>query len=615
MANKESMNQKSKPNTSKSTSKGKTASASKGRPASAGKGKSASAGKRTYADRSAKPELTGKPELNAKPELTAKSEKTVRPVKSEKFAKPVKTGKPERNGNSGKPEKTGKPATSSPKTGNFGKEQKPFYEALNKKKKPTGKGHFLSDDDEFDFEEDYYEQQKRGKSGKKTTQNDAKNLNDSYDPAAKPASSYSENRDFRSNNQDYKNKDFKNKDQRERKADFIPTEFLKYRTEPKCEVFSKCGGCQHQNLTYAGQLALKQKNVENLLGAFGRVAPIVGMDDPYHYRNKVHATFTYDKKGKVVAGIYEEDSHRVISSTDCLIQDKRANGIIKTILKLMPSFKMTPYDEDYGTGFLRHVLIRTSRMTDEVMVVIVGGNPIMPSKNNFASALMKEHSYITTVVFNVNSRKTSMVLGPNETVITGKGYIEDKLCDTSFRISPKSFYQVNAIQAEKMFTKAIGLAQLKGTENVLDAYCGIGTIGLIASHKAGHVIGVELNKDAVADARFNAKQNNIENIEFYQGDAGDFMVEMASENEQVDVVFLDPPRSGSDEPFLQSLVKLSPKTIIYISCGPESLARDLKFLTSNGYRAKEILPYDMFPWTGHVETVVLMTRSSLGEKK
>lgn len=513
----------------------------------------------------------------------------------------------------------------------------PFYDAFDKKKKVVKHNEI---DDDFEFEDEYYSKKKREKKANKSsntnttnsanTSNTTKNGNRTTSAKkadyvkktenatnAKKSNHTSVNDNAKSAPSDRKKETYKNT-RPELKREFIKGDskgkayfsraYDAYRIEPKCGASSKCGGCQLQHLSYEGQLVYKQRQVESLLSEFGKVSPIVGMKDPYHYRNKIHATFSYDKKGKIIAGIYEEESHHVIATTDCIIQDQRANAIIQTIVKLMPSFKMTPYDEDYGTGFLRHVLIRTSSISDEVMVVIVGGNPIMPSKNNFAKALTEAHPYISTVVFNVNSRNTSMVLGPNETVITGKGYIEDALCGTKFRISPKSFYQVNSVQADKLFKRAIEMAKIKSTDNVLDAYCGIGTIGLIASKKAGHVIGVELNKDAVADANYNSKLNEADNIEFYQGDAGEFMVEMAAEDETVDIVFLDPPRSGSSDDFLKSLVKLAPKTVVYISCNPETLARDLKYLTSNGYSTKEMVPFDLFPFTGHVETVVLMSR-------
>ena len=242
------------------------------------------------------------------------------------------------------------------------------------------------------------------------------------------------------------------------------------------------------------------------------------------------------------------------------------------------------------------------------MVVLVLGSPILPSKNNFVKALLKEHPEITTIVVNVNNRNTSMVLGDKEQVIYGKGYIEDVLCEKVFKISPKSFYQVNPVQTEKLYNTAIEYAGLTGKETILDAYCGIGTIGMIASDKAKRVIGVELNSDAVKDARTNAKINNIENIELYNKDAGEFMVQLAEQGEKIDVVFMDPPRAGSDEAFLSSVVKCSPEKIVYVSCNPETLARDLKYLVKNGYKVRKMRGCDMFAHTGHVETVVLMSK-------
>ena len=275
---------------------------------------------------------------------------------------------------------------------------------------------------------------------------------------------------------------------------------------------------------------------------------------------------------------------------------------------MLKSFKIRTYDENTGYGLLRHVLIRRGFSTGEIMVVLVTGSPIFPSKNNFVKALRKAHPEITTVVLNVNDRQTSMVLGDREKPIFGPGFIKDRLCGCMFRISPKSFYQVNPVQTEILYQTAIDYASLTGKETVIDAYCGIGTIGLIAAKKAGKVIGVELNKDAVKDARINAKENKITNAAFYQGDAGRFMVEMAAKGEKADVVFMDPPRAGSDERFLSSVVKLSPKKVIYISCNPETLARDLKYLTKHYYKVEKIQPVDMFPFCDHCETVCELVR-------
>ena len=242
------------------------------------------------------------------------------------------------------------------------------------------------------------------------------------------------------------------------------------------------------------------------------------------------------------------------------------------------------------------------------MVVLVLASPILPSKNNFVKALLKLHPEITTVVINVNNRNTSMVLGDKEHVIYGKGYIEDELCGKRFRISPQSFYQVNPVQTEILYGKALEYAGLTGKETVVDAYCGTGTIGMIASDKAGKVIGVELNADAVRDARNNAKANQIRNIQFYQNDAGKFLVEMAAQGAKVDVVLMDPPRSGSTEEFMSSVVQIGPERIVYVSCNPETLVRDLKYFKKKGYRVAKGVGVDMFPFTEHVETVVLLSQ-------
>ena len=286
-----------------------------------------------------------------------------------------------------------------------------------------------------------------------------------------------------------------------------------------------------------------------------------------------------------------------------------ADAIINDIRGLLKSFKIKIYNEDTGYGLLRHVLIRRGFSTGEIMVVLVLGSPVMPSKNNFVKALRKLHPEITTVILNVNDKRTSMVLGDRETTIYGKGYIEDVLCGLKFRISSKSFYQINPVQTEKLYGKAMELAGLSGTERVIDAYCGIGTIGMVAAKSAKEVIGVELNPDAVRDAVKNAKHNQMKNIRFYQEDAGRFMEKMAALGEKADVVFMDPPRSGSTEQFMKSVVTLAPKKIVYISCDPQTQARDLKYLTRHGYKAMGAYPYDMFPFTKHAENIVLLTKN------
>ncbi len=376
----------------------------------------------------------------------------------------------------------------------------------------------------------------------------------------------------------------------------------------KCSVNKKCGGCQYLNLSYEEQLKLKQKSVQKLLKDFGKVNPIIGMEDPYYYRNKVHAVFSRDRKGNVICGTYEVKSHRVVPVENCLIEDKKSQEIIQTIKGLLKSFKIKTYDEDTGYGLLRHVLVRRGFKSGEIMVVLVLGSPILPSKNNFVKALRKEHPEITTVVVNVNDKRTSMVLGDRELVIYGPGFIKDQLCGCTFRISPKSFYQVNPVQTEVLYNTAIRYAGLTGKETIVDAYCGIGTIGLAAAKKAKKIIGIELNKDAVRDARINARENHYKNASYYQGDAGEFMVQMAERGEHADVVFMDPPRAGSDEKFMDSVVKLNPEKIVYISCNPETLARDLRYMRKKKYKVEKIQPVDMFAWCDHVECVVLLTK-------
>ena len=376
----------------------------------------------------------------------------------------------------------------------------------------------------------------------------------------------------------------------------------------KCKVWKKCGGCQYQGVSYTEQIKIKQKNMNKLLKKYGNVKSIIGMDNPFYYRNKVHAVFDRDKKGNIICGTYEAGTHRVVPVEECMIEDKISQEIIRAIRDMLKSFRIKTYDEDTGYGLLRHVLVRRGFSTDEIMVVLVVASPIFPSKNNFVKALRKKFPQISTVVLNVNDKKTSMVLGERDIVLYGKGFIRDRLCGCTFRISPQSFYQVNPVQTELLYKTAIEYAGLGRKEQVIDAYCGIGTIGLVAAGKAREVIGIELNKNAVRDAIVNARENKITNARFYQGDAGEFMEGMVSEGERADVVFMDPPRTGSTEKFLTSMVKLGPSRIVYISCGPDTLARDLEFLTKHGYVTRKIQPVDMFSFTEHCEVVCLLTK-------
>ena len=364
-----------------------------------------------------------------------------------------------------------------------------------------------------------------------------------------------------------------------------------------CVVAKKCGGCRYTGMPYPEQLEIKQKNEEELLGRFGKVDRILGMRYPCFYRNKVTAAFGKDKKGNIICGTYSEGTHYIVQVDKCLIEDEKCQEIIRTVKSLLKGFKMEPFNEDTGKGLLRHVLVRRGIKTGEIMVVLVLGTHMFPSGNNFVKELLKLHPEISTVVININDKRTSMVLGEREKVSYGKGYITDELCGCRFRISPSSFYQINPLQTEVLYNKAIEFAGLTGKESVI-----------VAAKHAKNVIGVELNGNAVRDARMNAKENKIENIEFFKGDAGDFMVKLASQGEKTDVVFMDPPRAGSTEEFLTAVKTLAPKKLVYISCNPVTLSRNLEFITKNGYEVKKIQPVDMFPFTDHCETVVLLVR-------
>lgn len=385
------------------------------------------------------------------------------------------------------------------------------------------------------------------------------------------------------------------------------------RKKSRCPVFKQCGGCQYLDMPYEEQLKKKQAQLQQLLGKYCKVYQICGMENPDHYRNKVHAVFGH-RKGEPVSGVYQAGTHILVPVESCLIEDEKADEIIGTIRGMLKSFKIRTYDEDTGYGLLRHVLVRRGFTTGEIMVVLVTASPVFPSKNNFVKALRQKHPEITTIVQNLNGRGTSMVLGDKEHVLYGKGYIEDVLCGCRFRISSKSFYQVNPVQTERLYAKAIELAGLTGKEIVIDAYCGIGTIGIIASKHAKEVIGVELNRDAVRDAVENAKCNGITNARFFCHDAGKFMVDMAKEGSTVDVVFMDPPRSGSTEEFIRAVAAVKPKKVVYISCGPETLARDLEVFKRIGFEAAGAWGYDMFPATSHVEVVIMMTYCGLDKK-
>lgn len=382
----------------------------------------------------------------------------------------------------------------------------------------------------------------------------------------------------------------------------------KDRIQPKCKICTACGGCQYQQINYQKQLEFKTNRVKNAIKRIAhidtKVNDCIGMKNPYHYRNKIQVPFAKDKKGNVVYGFYKENSHEIIPTKECMIEDKRAASILWDIKELIKKMGIPTYNEDNGRGILRYVLIRTSYHYDELMVVLVTSMLNFPGQRNFVDALMKLHPEITTIVENVNSRHTNVILGNKEKILYGPGFIKDDILGLTFEISPSSFFQVNPEQVEVLYKTALDLINIKKNQIVLDAYSGVGTIGLIASKNAKKVISVEIVKDAHKNAIENAKRNNVNNIEFHCGDAGEFI---NSYDGDLDIVIMDPPRKGSDEKFLSTLINKKVPQIIYVSCDPETLARDLEYLKQS-YDVKYIQPVDMFPMTAHVETVVLLVK-------
>ena len=380
----------------------------------------------------------------------------------------------------------------------------------------------------------------------------------------------------------------------------------KHRIKPRCSISTSCGGCVFQALDYPSQLIYKK---EKIIDTFKHIANIdtnvnncIGMDYPYYYRNKAQVPIKRINK-KIVAGFYQNKSHRIIECDECFVENKKSNEIIKSIKKIMNDFNIEPYDEDHRKGIIRHILVRTSYHYDELMVVLVTNVDVFPSMRNFVKALVKQNPYITTIVQNINKRDTNVILGEIERVLFGKGFIIDSLCGINFRISSKSFFQINPIQTEKLYRYITNNLSLNKTDILLDAYCGVGTIGMCLSDKVKEVIGVEINQDAIKDAIKNAKSNNINNIKFICDDAERYIYQL----EKIDCLVMDPPRKGSTIKFLNAINKVLPRNIIYVSCDPNTLARDLITLKKK-YNIISVQPFDMFPFTYHVETVVLLSR-------
>lgn len=374
----------------------------------------------------------------------------------------------------------------------------------------------------------------------------------------------------------------------------------------KCIVSKYCGGCQLQGISYEKQLSIKQDSIENLLGKIHKVNNIIGMNNPTHYRNKVQVSFAYDERHNVVCGNYVPSTHTIVEIEDCMICDEKANEIINSIKKLINKYRISIFDEYSMRGCIRHVLIRSTN-NSQYMVVLITGTMNINKKDLFINDLLRFNPEITTIVQNINNRRTSMILGNKNITLYGKGYVVDSLCGLQFRISPSSFYQVNKSQTEVLYNEAIKAANLTKEDVLIDAYCGTGTIGLVASKYCKEVLGVEINEHAIKDAIINMKDNHIDNAYFIADDAGRYMNSLARKKSNVDVVIMDPPRTGSDKKFLDSLIKLRPSRVVYVSCNPETLRRDLNSLTKY-YKVNSIQPVDMFPFTNHVECVVSLRR-------
>lgn len=367
----------------------------------------------------------------------------------------------------------------------------------------------------------------------------------------------------------------------------------------------KCGGCPLLALPYREQLAQKQARLQELLGGFAPVKAVQGMAEPLHYRNKAIASFA-TQRGKLVCGLYAEGTHRVLPGADCLLQEEILNKTLAAVLDAARACRWTAYDEDRGAGLLRHTVLRSS-CSGKVLVTLVTPGPDLPGSKNFCTALRKKAPWVVSIVQNINPTRSSAVLGSREKTLYGPGFVLDTLCGTQFAISSRSFYQVNRTQTEVLYKKALELAKLTGRETVIDAYCGIGTIGLCAAPLAKQVIGVERNPAAVKDAAANARRNKIANARFVCADATEWMAAAAGEGLHPDVVFLDPPRAGSTPECIAAVNKMKPRRVVYVSCDPETLARDVAAFTRLGWRAAKFCPVDLFPQTKHVETVVLLS--------
>lgn len=375
----------------------------------------------------------------------------------------------------------------------------------------------------------------------------------------------------------------------------------------KCPIYKQCGSCQYIHQDYNKQLIQKHQQMQELFKDFHvLVNPVHGMDNPFAYRNKVIVAFDQNYN----YGLYEESSHKIVPMKQCLLHDQQTHAVLNKIQSLFKKYRMSIYDEKRNRGFVRHVLIRRAIKTNQTLIAIVANDGVFKGSKNFCQELIKACPDVKTVVLNINKRQTSVVLSNQEKVLFGKGFIVDELCGMTFKISAQSFYQINHEQCTHLYQKVIDLLDAKKDDIILDTYCGIGTIGMIISPHVKKVIGVELNQQAYLDALNNAKMNQLNNISFMNQDATKFMQDFEKNNDSIDGMIMDPPRSGSTKEFIYAIKNLKPKKIVYVSCNPHTQVRDLKEFLKIGYTFNEVDLYDMFPHTEHIESIVLLTKAS-----
>ena len=385
-----------------------------------------------------------------------------------------------------------------------------------------------------------------------------------------------------------------------------------YRVEPKCEFARQCGGCQLQALSYDQQLVFKTNKVKGHLERIGGFAdipmePIIGMDELFHYRNKAQFPVGRNKEGKIVTGFYAGRTHNIIENRDCALGVAENKEVLDRVIAHMEKYGIEPYNEATGKGLVRHVLIRYGYFTKEVMVCLILNGNKLPKEEQLVKSLC-EIPGMTSITINVNKKHSNVILGEEIRLLWGQEYITDRIGDISYRISPLSFYQVNPMQTQKLYAKALEYADLHGQETVWDLYCGIGTISLFLAQKAKFVRGVEIVPAAIENAKENAKLNGLENTEFFVGKAEEVLPREYKKNGvYADVIVVDPPRKGCDETLLETMIEMNPERIVYVSCDSATLARDLKYLCERGYELRKVCPVDQFGMTVHVETVVLLS--------